>query len=548
MALIWLVLLPLLLVMALAEAAQAHAVVVGTEPADGAVTDNRPQDVVVRFSEPVSVIAAQVLGPDGQDILGPNAARGEEGGLRIDLPTSLTEGTFTVSYRVVSLDGHPIGGSLVFSVGQVSGNASGAQPPNHASAWRWGLVTSWTVFYLALLGAAGGVLFMGLVRPGEPSIGPTRRIVAVSAGLGVLAAMAAVGVEGGLLLNGSLGSLMELRTWQVGANSTFGRAAYCAVSGLLLILLGVTRPSSGVMALLRAAGVLLALGSFALTGHVVTAGPWWLTWPLLLVHVGIVAFWIGSLLPLHRALSTSAEHVGPLVGRFSRLAVILVPVLLLAGVLIAVVQVGRVEAVLTTEYGRVLLVKVALVSGIMLLAALNRLWLTPTLVRGDAGASSWLRLSILTEMGLVIAILAATATLGTTPPPRALVSDALLDASDLHAHGEHGSMHGEQVLSLTGQGFEATVTLTPGQIGANMAMISLQDSEGQPLDVPEVSLRLSNPGRGVAPLERPAERVDLGMWHAADLVLGVAGEWEVELDVLVSDFERQTLRAPLILE
>ena len=116
---------------------------------------------------------------------------------------------------------------------------------------------------------------------------------------------------------------------------------------------------------------------------------------------------------------------------------------------------------------------------------LNRMWLTPALVRGDAGASSRLGLSILTEMGLVIAILAATATLGTTPPPRALGSDALLNASDLHAHGEHGSMHGEQVLSLTGQGFEATVTLTPGQIGANMAMISLQDSEGQPLDVPE---------------------------------------------------------------
>ena len=80
---------------------------------------------------------------------------------------------------------------------------------------------------------------------------------------------------------------------------------------------------------------------------------------------------------------------------------------------------------------------------------------------------------------------------------------------------------------------------------ADAAVVTLLDPEGEPLDVLEVTLRLSNLGRGIAPLERPAERDDLGVWHIPGVVLAVTGEWEVELDVLISDFERQTLKGAL---
>jgi copper transport protein len=290
-------------------------------------------------------------------------------------------------------------------------------------------------------------------------------------------------------------------------------------------------------------GALVVLAGFALSGHVVTAGPRWLTSPPLLLHAAAAAFWVGSLVPLYRALTGSPEEVGRLLQRFSFIATWAVAGLAAAGLVIAWLQVRQPEALVTTSYGRVLLAKLALVAALLGLAALNRLRLTPALVRGDADAPRQLGWSIAGEVGLVIAVLTATAALGTTPPPRALMSEAPMDTHDAHAHQEHGHghMHGGQSLSLVGNGFEAVLLVQPGQVGPNTATVSLQDFEGQPLDVLEVTLRVSNPDRGIAPLERPAQRDSLGQWRVPKLVLAVPGEWEIELEVLVSDFERQTL-------
>jgi copper transport protein len=195
----------------------------------------------------------------------------------------------------------------------------------------------------------------------------------------------------------------------------------------------------------------------------------------------------------------------------------------------------------------VLLIKLVLVAGLLGLAALNRLRLTPALVRGDKGAAARLGRSILAETGLVMAILVATATLGTTPPPRALDSTAATDASDAHAHEEQGHRHApaERSLRLSGEGFEATIVLEPRQDRPGAVSIILLGSESQPFNPLEVTLRLSNPGRGIAPLERRAQRDSAGVWRVPELVLAVPGEWEIELDVLVSDFQRQTLKGAL---
>ncbi|EYD77510.1 putative Copper export protein [Rubellimicrobium mesophilum DSM 19309] len=151
-------------------------------------------------------------------------------------------------------------------------------------------------------------------------------------------------------------------------------------------------------------------------------------------------------------------------------------------------------------YGRVLLVKLALVAGLVGQAALNRLRLTPALRRGDPDAPRRLGWSIVGEVGLVIGILIATATLGTTPPPRALLPDGTTEAQDAHAHQEHGHMPTEQRLSHMATNFMAEVTLAPGRIGINDVAIAVTNHIGQPLDVAKVMLRLSNPEKGIAPL------------------------------------------------
>ncbi len=205
--------------------AQAHAVAIGTEPADGAVLTTPPAEVSIQFSELISLTRAQVLDPVGEEVLGPDAARAEDNRLRVVLPTVLAEGTYTVSYHVVSLDGHPVAGSLVFSLGRVSTSASGAQEAGHATAWRWAFVAARALLYLGIFGAAGGVAYTLLVRPGEASREANCRIAGALALLGLIAAVAALGLQGGLLLGGPWSLLRDPATWAVGAGSTFGRTA-----------------------------------------------------------------------------------------------------------------------------------------------------------------------------------------------------------------------------------------------------------------------------------------------------------------------------------
>jgi copper transport protein len=86
----------------------------------------------------------------------------------------------------------------------------------------------------------------------------------------------------------------------------------------------------------------------------------------------------------------------------------------------------------------------------------------------------------------------------------------------------------------------AEVRLTPGRTGLNRATIVLRDMGG-PLPAREVTLRLSNRAAGVEAIERRASRETGGAWEAGAIALPVAGQWSVEVEALISDFESATL-------
>jgi copper transport protein len=129
-----------------------------------------------------------------------------------------------------------------------------------------------------------------------------------------------------------------------------------------------------------------------------------------------------------------------------------------------------------------------------------------------------------------------------------LVTGTPDETAALREHHGHAPRSSERQLHLMSDRFMAMVALAPGAAGANAATLTLETHDGQPFAALEVTLRLSNPDRGIAPLERPAERDADGRWTVPGLVLGTGGTWTIELDVLVSDFERQTLTATLDLD
>ncbi len=179
------------------------------------------------------------------------------------------------------------------------------------------------------------------------------------------------------------------------------------------------------------------------------------------LHLLAAGVWVGGLLPLGALLARASREEGAdarpyaviTTRRFSWLALACVVVLVLTGVANAVVQIGGVPALVGTAYGRLLLVKLAILLPILLLGALNRRVLIPRL-SGEAlsvgrPAMRLLARGVFLESALALALLAMVALMGVTPPGRhadpawpfsfRLTSAAVEDAADLRARVLIGS-------------------------------------------------------------------------------------------------------------
>ena len=109
--------LALVVLVGSAAPAAAHASLESTDPAAGAVLDGSPDAISLRFSEPVEVQAGAVRVFDGRGERVDDGAV-ERDGTTVRLPVDLDDGGYVVTYRVVSVDGHPISGGFTFRVGQ----------------------------------------------------------------------------------------------------------------------------------------------------------------------------------------------------------------------------------------------------------------------------------------------------------------------------------------------------------------------------------------------------------------------------------------------
>jgi len=509
----------LALLLAGTAGARAHASLASTEPADGAVVATAPSGIALTFSEIVSPLVMRLVTPDGASRdLSDVAYSGNT--LRVALPAGLADGTHVFSWRVVSEDGHPVGGSLIFSIG-----APSAMPGAPTGAVDWpvrGLVwASKLTLTAAIAFGIGGVFALSWFGTGRQA---GRGAAAGFVVAGMIAAVLAVGAQGLDALGEPVTSLLEPTVWRTGLATSFGRTALgllaaSAAAMIALVVPGRTGRAPALIALLGAGAAVAA------SGHAGSAEPQWLTRPMVALHVATMAAWIGALMPLGLALRAGGETATGLLGRFSRAIPWLLAVLLGSGAVIAFIQVETPAALVTTAYGRVLLVKLALVAALLALAAFNRWRLTPAAARDDAAARRALAGVIVVELMLAVLIFGAVATWRFTPPPRALARAA---AEPAWVH-----LHDPRVM--------AAVTVNPGVAGPVAVSAALQGGDFGPFAAKAVSLVLSRPDTGIEPIRRDLIPAEDGTWRVGDLVLPLPGRWKLRVDVLVTDFERVRL-------
>jgi copper transport protein len=523
----------------------AHAALLETIPPNGAVLATAPHEIMLLFNEPVAPVAVTLAGRDGRTTLQPMM---HDSLLHLSLTGDLPEGSYILSYRVVSADSHPVSGALLFVVGTPSDTAP-TIPDTRADddATSLLVIVNRIVLLASLMFAAGGVLFAAGVAGRDHSLSVAmRRPVRIGTIVGLASALAAIVLQGALLTGTTM---MEPAAWRealrVGWQSSLGSSALLMGFGLCLILAFFDRARP--LGWLALGGAVLAATALAVSGHAATASPRWLAAPAMALHGLTLCFWAGSLWPLHRALDGPATQAVPLVRRFSRLAVVAVGILLASGLTLAILQLGgNIAALVTTPYGQLLLLKLSLVALLLALAAFNKIRLTPALAGGDRDVAVRMKRSIRLEIAAIGLIVAVTTVLGQTPPPRAMAG--VPDGGAFHGgHADHAGTGADAAQNMTveSRGYQATVSITPGRIGRNTMTVALRRPDGAPFDAKEATIAISMPQAGIEPLEQPLHRLAAGRYELTTDALIRPGVWQLSIAALIDDFERITFDTAL---
>ena len=415
--------LPVAVVVALLmpAGAFAHASLIRESPAFKERLASAPREVLLRFDQSVTTFpnSVEVLTPDGKNLV--TSVRGvpEKRAIVAHLPV-LPRGPYTVRWHAMSNDGHVVSGVFTFGVrvpAPLVTDAVGAQGPTRTEHLvRW-------AYFLALALVVGGIGFRLLIVRGPLGPRAERRFYWVT-GIGAVAVLEA-GIAAFLLraedaLQLPFGDFLYGDLSPLSGGTRFGAAfitmelGFAAVAALLYLAWLTDRHAflwpAFVLGLVFASGLSLSGHSAADAGHS------WLSELADWVHLSAATLWVGGLVQLAAVVWPAAPELRRTAFlRFSRLATVLVALLLVAGTYLSILRLPQVRDLWTTGYGHVLLVKLSLVAIALAWGAVHHFVAVPRIQR--EGVLGVLSRSMVGESAVAMAVLLAAAVLVDSKPP-----------------------------------------------------------------------------------------------------------------------------------
>ncbi len=575
-----------LVLLALPAAAQGHATVTETSPSQGTALKSQPRQVVFRFSENVETRfgAVRVFDREGRRVDTGGTTQPTAASAATKLERGVAEGPYTATYQVVSADSHPVAGGFTFTVGRSGGQSAAAvasliddEGPGAVAHTGFDVVKGAAYGATALL--AGGAIFLWLAwlpairrvagaqaRWRDASIavaGRVRTIGLATAGAGVALSLAGILLQGAEAGGTSLGDALAMSVVHDVLATGFGAAWAARLAGFTALGLVLWLPparrrvpalqpaSVGAtgLALSRAPRPVSAMAAVAVAALVVTpafAGHANATDPRALMlltdagHVAAMSAWVGGVAFLALAVPAATRLLEPgertrllaaVVARFSTIALVAVAVLVATGVLQSVVHLQSFGDLLSTGYGRAILIKSGLVVVLVAAGAANRRRTLPRLRRLAAGdeapgaAGLSLRRVIRGELALMAVAIGVTAALVGYAPPATSASGPASLSTNL----------GPARLELT---------VAPARAGVNEIHLYLFDRRsGAQYDRPKelnVSARL--PEKRIGPLELRPRKTGPGHYTIPAATLAPVGEWQLNVDALVSEFDQYSAK------
>jgi len=534
-----------------AQPASAHADLVGSDPANGSVLAHAPSVARLWFSEEISpeFSSAHVVDHAGAAISGSRARvdGGDPRQLTVALP-SLRTGTYGLVWRVLAEDdGHATGGVVVFTVGAAA--TAGTITPAATTAGVAGTAATPVGVLLRWLGLCALAGLAGCLAVAGPVLGRARagsapdalaagvrmarrRLLAVAAGCAATAAAAGfltLAEEGQRAAGAGADRALGTAVFDLLTGTRWGHlwlAREAALIALVAVILGIRsrrgEPHARRSAVLPASAAALvlaiawveALGSHSAAMESARAA----AVAAYSLHVLTALLWLGALPALVLILWPRVAGLAPREvaracrGPFSALIVISVTVLVITGLYGAGRQVPEPGQLLSTTYGRTLLLKTALLAVVGGLGLANsallhgrRLARPGRLVRAPGGAAPSRRL-ILAEASVGAVLLVAAGLLAETAPPRTAAP-----AVPLAGPLAYDTTVGDLVVS---------VSATPNRPGINgFTVLAASSRRPPPAPIDGITLSLGEPGE---PGAFPLRQIEPGRYFGAGR-LGPAG-------------------------
>ncbi len=472
-------------------AASAHAFLVQTSPAAGQRLLTSPPSLTLRFSEAVAPggIEVTVRNARGEPVKTAPPSRASGGDLvAVRLPV-LPPDVYEVHWQVVSADdAHFSAGHFAFGVGTKANIPAATQAAAEPTDWLQAVAR---FLFLASVAFAAGLLVnatwvwrtAGFAESSESGL---------VLGIPLAAAALGAGTQLGLFvwrLRSGGDSVFASAPWQAFFQSPAGRNELIAfvsvlVAGGIVFVRGTRR-----LVLLPLA---LAAVAAALTTHPASARAWW-GLPAIAVHVLLTVLWFGMLAHLVvviaiRRPALPRTTVLPALRRYGRLALWSAAGVLVTGLLAALAEFSSLAQLITTSYGKVLLLKVGVVLVALLAAATLRL----RALRGTGDDRiGMIRGLTRAEAVLLLGVFALSSLLGAVAQP-SLASTAVAAIPELGPPPPNGP-----AVDLAGQAgwWEVYLAASTGQL----TVTAISPGSTPPPDL-SLSLMRRDPTAGWSPL------------------------------------------------
>lgn len=538
----WAILLFVLIFSINVHQASAHAYLSSSTPEVNAQLSESPVQVELFFSEPVegNFSSIEVLDATGQRVDNDDDKVDETNPTRMTVTIrSLPNGIFTVKWKALSLvDSHVTEGAYPFAVGDVDAAAlDAAAAASQKFSISIGEVLYRWLSYLALSVLTGGVLFV--LRVWQPAVQGDEDANVLSIPFiwrtleaGALTLLLVANILGLLTQAGQVIGKPLVAPWNPALNTLLFSTKYGALwmARFVLILLNtrlLLQAKSNRDRWLALGATLLILVTLSLNSHAAAEArpffPLLADWAHLLgaaTWVGGLAFFIGAMWATRGlAAPVRTRLTARLIPRFSNLALVSVGLIGVSGLYSAYLRVGSIDALTTTLYGRVLIVKTLLFLPMLMLGALNLLNTSPTMRRAaqtESGSGTLVnrfRGLVSTEAIFAILLLLTVGLFTALPPAQAIATDTNIRVT-------------EKADDLTIQ-----LEVNPGKIGINTFSVKVTANGAPVTGVKEVSLQFTPTSTDLPPSLIQLDEVGEGVYSVRGAYFSMPDTWQLQAAV-----------------